>query len=173
MRRPAAASLTAAIATIHMLLRPPHSRFITPAATTGRDSTARYSAMRGPTAAWRGMAQGRPHQEAIATSLRSRLLSLDDQDGNEESPRDGSAHGQAEHVASGDEMPDRRSCGSDQNHGQPIKRQQKNPPTASRPGTTPRRWARAGLTLQRRRGPCYAGRSRRPRCPTFPKRMTQ
>jgi hypothetical protein len=25
----------------------------------------------------------------------------------------GSAHGQAEHVASGDEIPERRSCGSD------------------------------------------------------------
>jgi hypothetical protein len=33
--------------------------------------------------------------------------------GNEESPRDGSAHGQAKHVASGDEIADRRSCGSD------------------------------------------------------------
>ena len=42
-------------------------------------------------------------------------------------PRDGSAHGQAKHVASGDEIPDRRSCGSDQNNGQPIKRQQKKP----------------------------------------------
>ena len=27
--------------------------------------------------------------------------------------------------------PDRRSCGSDQNNGQPIKRQQKKPPIAS------------------------------------------
>jgi len=34
-------------------LRPTHSRVIMPAAITGRDSTARYSAMRGPTAAWR------------------------------------------------------------------------------------------------------------------------
>jgi hypothetical protein len=70
-----------------------------PAAITGRDSTARYSAMRGPTAAWRAMAQGGPHQEAMAISLRSRLLPPDDQEGNEESPRDGSAHGQAKHVA--------------------------------------------------------------------------
>jgi hypothetical protein len=52
-----------------MLLRPTHSRVIMPAAITGRDSTARYSAMRGPTAAWRAMAQGGPHQEAMAISL--------------------------------------------------------------------------------------------------------
>jgi hypothetical protein len=38
-----------------MLLRPTHSRVIMPAAITGRDSTARYSAMRGHTAAWRAM----------------------------------------------------------------------------------------------------------------------
>src|SRR5258708_21889552 len=116
-----------------MISRPTHSRVIKPAAITGRDSTARYSAMRGPTAAWRAMAQGGPHQEAMAISLslRSRLLPPDDQEGKEESPRDGSAHGQAKHVASGDEIPDRRSCGSDQNNGQPIKRQQKKPPTAS------------------------------------------
>jgi hypothetical protein len=30
-----------------MLLRPTHSRIIMPAAITGRDSTARYSAVRG------------------------------------------------------------------------------------------------------------------------------
>ena len=116
-----------------MLLRPTHSRVIMAAAITGRDSTARYGAMRGSTAAWRAMAQGGPHQEAMAISLslRSRLLPPDDQDGNEESPRDGSDHGQAEHVASGDEIPDRRSYGSDQNNGQPIKRQQRKPPTAS------------------------------------------
>jgi hypothetical protein len=47
-----------------MISRPPHSRVIKPAAITGRESTARYSAMRGPTAAWRAMAQGGPHQEA-------------------------------------------------------------------------------------------------------------
>lgn len=41
-----------------MISRPTHSRVIMPAAITGRDSTARYSAMRGPTAAWRAMAQG-------------------------------------------------------------------------------------------------------------------
>jgi hypothetical protein len=52
-----------------MLLRPTHSRVIMAAAITGRDSTARYSAMRGPTAAWRAMAQGGPHQEAMAISL--------------------------------------------------------------------------------------------------------
>ena len=54
-----------------MILRPTHSRVIMPAAITGRDSTARYSAMRGPTAAWRAMAQGGPHQEAMALSLIS------------------------------------------------------------------------------------------------------
>jgi hypothetical protein len=69
VRRPAAASLTAAAATALMILRPTHSRVIMPAAITGRDSTARYSAMRGPTAAWRAMAQGGPHQEAMAISL--------------------------------------------------------------------------------------------------------
>jgi hypothetical protein len=37
-----------------------------PAVITGRDSTARYSAMRGPKAAWRSMAQDGPHREAIA-----------------------------------------------------------------------------------------------------------
>ena len=58
-----------------MLLRPTHSRVIMPAAIAGRDSTARYSAMRGPTAAWRAMAQGGPHQEAMAISL-SLSLSL-------------------------------------------------------------------------------------------------
>jgi hypothetical protein len=52
-----------------MILRPTHSRVIMAAAITGRDSTARYSAMRGPTAAWRAMAQGGPHQEAMAISL--------------------------------------------------------------------------------------------------------
>jgi hypothetical protein len=68
-----------------MLLRPTHSRVIMRAAITGRDSTARYSAMRGPMAAWRAMAQGGPHQEAMALSLsRSRLLPPDDQEGNEE-----------------------------------------------------------------------------------------
>jgi hypothetical protein len=117
-----------------MLLRPTHSRVIMAAAITGRDSTARYGAMRGSTAAWRAMAQGGPHQEAMAISLS--LSDLDcslqmTKDGNEESPRDGSDHGQAEHVASGDEIPDRRSYGSDQNNGQPIKRQQRKPPTAS------------------------------------------
>src|SRR5260370_26088612 len=69
VRRPVAASLTAAAATALMILRPTHSRVIMPAAITGRDSTARYSAMRGPTAAWRAMAQGGPHQEAMAISL--------------------------------------------------------------------------------------------------------
>src|SRR5712664_4243602 len=93
-----------------MLLRPTHSRVIMPAAITGRDSTARCSAVRGPTAAWRAVAQGGPHQEAMASSLSPiSTAPLDDQDGNEESPRDGSAHGQAEHVASGDEIPNRRS----------------------------------------------------------------
>jgi hypothetical protein len=62
-----------------MLLRPTHSRVIMPAAITGRDSTARYSAVRGPTAAWRAVAQGGPHQEAMAISL-SLSLSLSDLD---------------------------------------------------------------------------------------------
>jgi hypothetical protein len=52
-----------------MILRSTHSRVIMAAAITGRDSTARYSAMRGPTAAWRAVAQGGPHQEAMAISL--------------------------------------------------------------------------------------------------------
>src|ERR1700682_1067769 len=96
-----------------MISRPTHSRVIKPAAITGRDSTARYSAMRGPTAAWRAMARRTSSGSDGDLSLRSRLLPPDDQEGNEESPRDGSAHGQAKHVASGDEIPDRRSCGSD------------------------------------------------------------
>jgi len=73
---PAAASLTAATDTALMILRPPHSRVIMAAAITGRDSTARYSAMRGPTAAWRTMAQGGPHQEAMAISLSDLDCSL-------------------------------------------------------------------------------------------------
>ena len=59
-----------------MLLRPTHSRVIMAAAITGRDSTVRYSAMRGPTAAWRAMAQGGPHQEAMAISLSDLDCSL-------------------------------------------------------------------------------------------------
>jgi hypothetical protein len=55
-----------------MISRPTHSRVIKPAAITGRDSTARYSAMR---ATWRAMAQGGSHQEAMAISL-SLSLSL-------------------------------------------------------------------------------------------------
>jgi hypothetical protein len=47
---------------------PPCFRVIIPAAIPGRDSTARYSAMRGPTAVWRAMAQGGPHEEAMALS---------------------------------------------------------------------------------------------------------
>src|SRR5258708_2896065 len=50
-------------------LRPTHSRVIMAAAITVRDSTARYSTMCRPTAAWRAMAQGGPHQEAMAISL--------------------------------------------------------------------------------------------------------
>jgi hypothetical protein len=116
---------------------PTHSRVIMPAVMIGRDSTAPYSAMRGLTAAWRAIAQGGPHQEAMAISLRSRLLPPDDQEGDEESPRDRSARGQAEHVASGDEIPNRRSCGADQNNGQPINRQQKEAVRRALPGTTP------------------------------------
>jgi hypothetical protein len=59
-----------------MLLRPTHSRVIMPAAITGRDSTARYSAVRGPTAAWRAVAQGGPHQKAMAISLSDLDCSL-------------------------------------------------------------------------------------------------
>ena len=59
-----------------MLLRPTHSRVIMPATITGRDSTARYSAMRGHSAAWRAMAQGGPHQEAMALSLSDLDCSL-------------------------------------------------------------------------------------------------
>jgi hypothetical protein len=70
VRRPVAASLTAATASRALMIsRPMHSRVIMPAAITGRDSTARYSAMRGPKAAWRALAQGGPHQEAMAISL--------------------------------------------------------------------------------------------------------
>jgi hypothetical protein len=65
VRRPVAASPTAATANpARMISRPMHSRVIMPAAITGRDSTARYSA-----AAWRATAQGGPHQEAMAISL--------------------------------------------------------------------------------------------------------
>jgi len=59
-----------------MLMRPTHSRVIMAAVITGRDSTARYSAMRGPTAAWRTIAQGGPHQEAMAISLSDLGCSL-------------------------------------------------------------------------------------------------
>jgi hypothetical protein len=52
-----------------MISRPTHCRVVKPAAITGRDSTARLRAMRGPTAAWRAMAQGGPHQEVMAISL--------------------------------------------------------------------------------------------------------
>ena len=76
MRRPVPASPTAATATTHMLLHPTHSGVIKPAATTGRDSTARYSAVRGPTAAWRALAQGGPHQEAMAIPLSDLDCSL-------------------------------------------------------------------------------------------------
>jgi hypothetical protein len=45
-------------------------------------------------------------------------------------------HGQAEHVGSGDEIPNRRSCGADQNNGQPIKRRQRSrPPRPARNNT--------------------------------------
>ena len=78
MRRPVAASPTAATATPALMIsRPTHSRVIKPAAITGRDSTARYSAMRGPTAAWRAMAQGGPHQEAMAISLSGETFTVE------------------------------------------------------------------------------------------------
>jgi hypothetical protein len=60
-----------------MLLRPTHSRVIMRAAITGRDSTARYSAMRGPTAAWLAMAQGGPHQEAMAISRSGETFTVE------------------------------------------------------------------------------------------------
>ena len=50
-----------------MLLRPTHSRVIMRAAITGRDSTARYSAMRAPHG--RVARYGAPYQEAMAISL--------------------------------------------------------------------------------------------------------
>jgi hypothetical protein len=59
-----------------MILRPTHCRVIMPAAITGRDATARYSAVRGPTAVWRAMAQGGPHQEAMAISFSDLDYSL-------------------------------------------------------------------------------------------------
>ena len=77
MRRLAVVPLTAASGTTLMLLRPTHSRVIKPAAITGRDSTARYSAMRGLTAAWRAMAQGGPHQEAMAISLSGETFTVE------------------------------------------------------------------------------------------------
>ena len=52
-----------------MLLRPTHSRVIMPAAITGRDSTARYSAMRGRVALRR-----------TADPIRKRWRSLSDLD---------------------------------------------------------------------------------------------
>jgi hypothetical protein len=78
VRRPVPASPTAATATPALMIsRPAHSRVIKPAAITGRDSTARYSAMRGPTAAWRAMAQGGPHQEAMALSLSGETFTVE------------------------------------------------------------------------------------------------
>jgi hypothetical protein len=69
-----------------MIFCPTHSRVIMAATITGRDSTARYSAMRGPTAAWRVMAQGEPDQEAVAISLSDLDCSLQmTRKGNEES----------------------------------------------------------------------------------------
>ena len=76
MRLPAAASLTAAAAKTLVPLRPTHSRVIMPAVITGRDSTTRHSAMRGSTAAWRAVAQGGPHQEAMAIPLSGLDCSL-------------------------------------------------------------------------------------------------
>jgi hypothetical protein len=52
-----------------MLLRLRHSRIITPAAITVPDSTVPYSTMRGSMTAGRVMAQGGPHQAAMAISL--------------------------------------------------------------------------------------------------------
>jgi hypothetical protein len=43
-----------------MLLRLRHSRIVTPAGITVPDATVQYSAMRGPTAACRDVAQGGP-----------------------------------------------------------------------------------------------------------------
>jgi len=69
VRRPVPASPTAATANpVLMMSCSTHSRIIMPAANTGRDSAARYSAMRGPTAAWRAMAQGGIYQEAVRSS---------------------------------------------------------------------------------------------------------
>jgi hypothetical protein len=83
-------------------------------------------------------------------------------------PVNGSARGQPEHVASGDEIINRRSWGVDQHNGQPIKRQrEKPPPCPTRNHTAMKGESRIALTHGRR--PCYASRSRRSRCPTFPK----
>jgi hypothetical protein len=49
-----------------MISRPTHSRVIKPAAITGRDSTA-----------WRAMAQGGPHQEAMAIPLSGETLTAE------------------------------------------------------------------------------------------------
>jgi hypothetical protein len=97
-----------------MLLRPTHSRVIMPAAITGRDSTARYSAMRGPTAAWRAMAQGGPHQEAKAISLSDLDCSLQmTRTAMKRAPMTAVLTGGPSMLLSGDEIPDRHSCGSD------------------------------------------------------------
>jgi hypothetical protein len=67
VRRPVLASPTAAAANLALMMsRPTYSRVIMPAANTSRGSTARYSAIRGPTAVWRCSG---PHQEAMAISL--------------------------------------------------------------------------------------------------------
>ena len=57
-----------------MLMRPTHSRVIMPAVITGRDSTARYSAMRGPTAAWRAISGPFSGSACISQTCHKRLM---------------------------------------------------------------------------------------------------
>src|SRR5437899_12967143 len=102
-----------------MISRRAHFPVIMADGITGRDSTARTAPCAAPRprgALWRKADLIRKRRLSLSLSLplslsRSRLLPPDDQEGNEESPRAGSAHGQAKHVASGAETPDRRPCG--------------------------------------------------------------
>src|SRR5258708_25139576 len=115
-----------------MLLRPTHPRGIMPAAITGRDSTARYSAMRGPTAAWRAMAQGGPHQEAMAISLSYLDCSLQmTRRAMKRAPVTAVLTGRPSMLRPEMKSPTAVPAALIKTNGQPIKRQQKKPPTAS------------------------------------------
>jgi hypothetical protein len=65
--------------------------------------------------------------------------------------------------------PNRRSCGADQNNGQPINRQQKGsrPPRPARNNTAMMGEGRIDAPASSR--PMLREQSRRSRCPTFPK----